>query len=436
MWEGYLSLAGVEVINNARAFAGAQAHSLPVMCEPCEGVAKGLDDPPYTGSPSLDEAPWYDKARPVSARFLGVMGMKVTGFNANPVARTVTELIGDGAALGTLRRAERETVWEVVLLALDEEALSYGYEWLAMVLRADSCAGSCGGADMCVMAACPTTYQDGNLKLRHLYNVGITDPIAEEERAHLSGGTCVQDGCGGCCDDDDSAPIFASATFTLTAGTPYIYREPYAVNDGVWTDLKPGDLLSNYDPEAIDDNCPEVVACISDPDCKAPALPPRVTIPQNPCWPTKAFSARREWLTVSPTLLPLWAEFVPVIEVYTGSAALRRLIVRFYPNPAGLDCAQAGADPCSACTSVNVAYLPPRSTFTLDGRTRTADVDCSTATQAGAGSPALYGPGGSAFAWPVFECPTGFCIEVIADDSTVTDTTQARVFLVPRGDAG
>ncbi|MFJ8934021.1 hypothetical protein ACIRLA_46400 [Streptomyces sp. NPDC102364] len=430
-------MAGVEAVSNARALAAARAHGLPVTCEPCDGVAKGLDDPPYTGSPSLDQAPWYDKSRPVSARFLGVMGMKADGFTTQPVERTATALIGDGSALGPLRRAGRDLVYEVVLLALDDEALSYGFEWLAMALRADGCGSSCGGADLCVMAACPATYQDGNLKLRHLYNAGLTDGLKESARGYLSGGgRCDDAGCGGCCDDEDLSPVYAEATFTLTAGTPYIYREPYAVNDGVWTDLKPGDLLSKYDPEAIDDDCPEGIACVTDPDCKAPALPPRVTIPRNPCWPTKAFSARRAWLTVSPERLPLWSEFVPVIEVYTGTKALRRLIVRFYPNPAGLDCARAGADPCAACTSVNVAYLPARSTFTLDGRTRTADVDCSTATQAGAGAPDLYGPGGAAFAWPVFECPTGFCIEVIADDATVTDTTQARVFLVPRGDAG
>lgn len=435
MWEGYLNLDG-EIINNARAIACARAHGLPLVCDPCDGAAAGLDDPPYTGTPSIDQAPWYDKTRPASARFMGVMGMKVTGFTASPVAREVTELITDGAALSSLRRTERELVYEVVLLALDDEAMSYGFEWLAMALRGDP-DSPCGGSELCAMAACPTSRTDGASKLRHLYNVGIIDGLAEEERQYLSGGgICDQQPCGDCCDSDSLNPLYVKATFTLAAGTPYIYREPIPVNDGEWTDLADGEVLPGYDPDAIDADCPEAVSCATDPNCKTPALPPRVTIPNNPCWPTGAFTGRRSWITISPLHLPQWAELVPVIEVYTGSSALRRLIVRFYPNPAGLDCAQAGADPCAACTSVNVAYLPPRSTFTLDGRIQSALVDCSTATQSGAALPQLYGPSGSAFGWPVFDCPTGFCIEVIAEDSTITSTTQVRVFMVPRGDAG
>lgn len=436
MYEGYLMLAANEVVNNARAFAGAQAHGLPVTCEPCDGASLGLDEPPYTGNPRIDDSPWFDKTRPESGRFLGVMGLKVTGFSASPVARTVTELIADGASLGPLRRAQREMVWEVILLALDDQAMSYGYEWLAAVLRGADCSGTCGGADACVMTSCPSTRAEGLLKLRHLYDVGIIDGLAEDEREYLSGGGMCdspEDCCDGC--DTEYTPLYSKATFTLEAGTPYLYREPVPVASGAWTDLAEGDQLTGYDPDKIADDCPTVTACTTDPNCKVPPLPPSVSVPKNPCWPTGSATFRRSWITVQPTLMPQWAEMVPIIEVYSGSADLRRLIVRFYPNPAGLDCAQAGADPCAACTSVNIAYLPKRSTLTLDGRTRSAGVDCSTATQAGAGAPQLYGPAGAAFGWPVFDCPTGLCIEILALDSTVTSTTQVRMFMAHRSDA-
>ncbi|MGW0681823.1 hypothetical protein ACWD2L_00475 [Streptomyces sp. NPDC002754] len=436
MYAGWLELAGNEVVNDARAWAAAMAHGLPVKCEPCDGMAAGLDEPPYTGNPQIDQAPWFDKTRPESARFLGVIGLSATGYSASPVSRTVTELIGDGASLGALRRAQRDMVYEVMLLALDDQAMSYGYEWLAAVLRGIDCAGTCGGADMCVMTSCPTTRPEGMLRLRHLYDVGLTDGLTESEHRYLSrGGMC--DAAQGCCEgcDQDPAPQYAKATFTLSAGMPHIYREPLPVDDGRWTSIANGNVLTGYDPEQIAADCPQVASCASDPDCTLPPLPPSVAVPNNPCWPTGKATFRRTWITVHPTLMPQWAEMVPVIEVYSGEKDLRRLTIRFYPNPAGLDCSQAGADPCSACTSVNVAYLPSRSTFTLDGRTRFASVDCSTATRTGAASPQLYGPGGAAFAWPVFECPTGLCIEILAADNTVTPSTQVRMFMAHRSDA-
>lgn len=437
MYEGWMNLAGNEVVNNGRAYAAAQAHGLPVMCAPCECLSAGLDEPPYTGNPRLDQAPWFDKTRPESGRFLGVMGLGVTGFKASPVSRSVTELIGDGSSLGALRRPEREIVYEVVLLALDDQAMSYGYEWLAAALRGGDCSGTCGGADMCVMTACPSTLGEGLLRMRHLYDVGVTDGLTETEHGYLSGGGMC-DSSEGCCDECDTAlaPQYSQATFTLAAGTPYLYREPVGVDGGSWVNIADGDTMTEYNPDRIADDCPEVVACAADPDCPVPPLPPSVSIPRNPCWPVLPFTARRTWITVKPDLMPQWAEMVPVIEVYAGEVDLRRLTIRFYPNPAGLDCAWAGADPCAACTSVNVAYLPKRSTLTLDGRTRFASVDCSTDTTSGMSSPQLYGASGAAFTWPVFECPTGLCIEILADDTTVTGSTQVRMFMASRGDAG
>jgi hypothetical protein len=437
MYDGYAVLAGNEIINSARAYAGATAHGLPVMCEPCEGAAAGVDDPPYTGIPSIDQAPWYDANRPASARFLGVMGLETSGFKSAPAERAVTELIGDGAALGAMRRPQREMVFNVVLLALDDEAMSYGYEWLAAALRGGDCAGSCGGDELCVMAACPTSRTDGLRKMRHLYGVGLLEPLTEDAHAYLSGGGRCDTApeCADCCSDPIN-PLYSTATFTLVAGTPYIYREPWPVNDGEWTDLAEGKLLTDYAPDDIADDCPTVGSCTSDPDCAVPRLPPRVRIPVNPCWPTGAMDARQSWITVDPRLMPQWSEMVPVIEVYSGSKALRRLLIRFFPNPVALDCEQVGADPCSACTMLGVAYLPERSTLTLDGQTRFASVDCSTDARSGSASPQLYGPGGAPFAWPVFDCPTGMCIEIVAEDGTVTDTTQVRMWLVPRSDAG
>ncbi|MFF3096832.1 hypothetical protein [Streptomyces cyaneofuscatus] len=409
----YMDLGCTEIINSARASVYAELYCLLTECSPCPGLAEALNDQPYV-DPVTDLAPWYDPAVPESAMVLGVMGLDVVGFSQSTRSRTPVQLVGDGAALGIARRAHRELIYTVLLLVRDECALPYGLEWLSAALQGAPCEGACMGDELGVFACCPTG--DGLRELRHLYGVGLIDGPDVSATRYMDEG------------------VIAEVTFTLAAGTPGIYREPLETLTD-WVDLSDGTLLT-YDPDEVYGDCVDPVPCLTDPLCPAPPLPARAPVPVDSCYPTGIAQFRRSVISLSPVDQPEWLEAVPVLELETGGTALRRLVVRFWANPLDTDCMEV-ADPCAACTDIQIPYLPAGATLRVDGRTQRAEVTCAAGSQGSVTSaPTLYGPLGQSFEWPVFSCATGLCIEILSTAATTSADARARVLLVPRSDVG
>jgi hypothetical protein len=409
----YADFSCTEIVNSARASVYAQKYCLLTSCDPCPDLTTAINDVPYV-DPVTDPAPWYDSAVPESAGFLGVMGLDAAGFSTSTFSRDPVQLVGDGAALGVGRRAHREIVYSVLLLVLDECSLSYALEWLSSALRGSPCEGDCNGDELGVFACCPTG--DGTAQLRHLYGVGLlSGPQVTAVRPQPEG-------------------IIAEVTFTLAASVPWIYREPLKTLTN-WVTLSAGELVT-LDPDEIYSDCEDPTPCLQDPLCPPPPLPIRAPVPVDPCYPTGSAQFRRSVVALSPVDQPEWLEAVPVLELETGATALRRLIVRFWANPLGTDCMEV-ADPCAACTDIQIPYLPAGSKLTVDGRTQIAEVDCPQgALGSSTSAPILYGPLGTAFEWPVFSCPTGVCIEILSTSATTAADARARVLLVPRSDVG
>jgi hypothetical protein len=407
----YMDLAGTEVINSARAQAYATARGIPITCEPCPEVPAAVGDMPYWDL-RQDPAPWFDPAIRESSGFLGVLGQAVAGFDTNPIERTPAQLVGDGAALGVLRRTHREIAYTVLLVAADPAALSYGLEWLASALRGSACA-ACAGDEMCLFASCPI---DGTSELRHLYDVGLLDGPQVTATQRLPGGGLI-----------------ATVTFALAAGRPFIFREPLAASAD-WVDLGEG-LVVDLDPDTVHDYCQEPPPCTQDPDCPPPALPPRPPVPVDACYPTGVATFRAQVVSLGVLDQPQWLETVPLIEVMTGTSAIRRLVLRGWANPQGIDCFDV-SDPCQACWHITIPYLPARSILTVDGRLQRAIVECPSQVGTATDTPTLYGPQGTSFTWPVFPCPSGLCVEVMALADTVALDARARVQLIPRSDMG
>ncbi|MGA5497692.1 hypothetical protein ACPCSP_25345 [Streptomyces cinereoruber] len=409
----YLDYGCTEIINSARASAYSQRYCLLTDCDPCAGLAEAINDPPYV-DPVTDAAPWYDSAVPESASFLGVMGLSVAGFSRSTVSRNPVQLVGDGAALGVARRAHREITYTVLLLVLEECALEYALTWLSSALQGAPCEGACEGNEIGVFACCPEG--DGTRELRHLYGVGLlAGPQVTTVRS-------LDDG------------FVAEATFTLAAEIPYVYREPLETLTS-WVNLADGFPLS-VDPDEVYGDCVEPEPCLADPLCPPPPLPVRAPVPVDACYPTGSASFYRNVVALDPLDQPEWLEAVPVLELETGASALRRLVVRFWANPLGGNC-QEVADPCAACTDIQIPYLPAGSKLVVDGRTQTAEVECPRGIAGTATStPTLYGPLGRAFEWPIFSCATGLCIEILSTTVTTAPDARARVLLVPRSDVG
>lgn len=417
-----MDLAGQEIVNSARAAVYAARAGLSVKCEPCMSVADAVGDDPYE-DPVTDGAPWYDPTQPESAEFLGVLGLGVAGTGSAPVSRSPVALIGDGSALGPLRRTHREVAFTVGLITQSQAALSYALAWLASALRGGACAGAaCQGDEMCMFSACPGSTLGaaglvGDTELRHLFDVGLLDGPTLGEVKEFSSGLLV-----------------AEVTFTVAAGKPWIYREPLVSLSNDWVSLAAGDSLT-FDPDSVYDQCAAPTPCLDDPLCPAPVLPPRPPVPVSPCYPTGSARFARTVVQLDALAAPDWLEMVPVLSVATGSLAMRRLIVRFWANPQNLPPDQV-TDPCSACLDISVAYLPAGSTFTLDARVQRASVDCPTGVLGSATStPVVYGPQGQQFEWPVFSCPTGLMIEILSAWDTTAPESRARVELIPRQDA-
>lgn len=422
MFDHWLTFAGTELINSTRAAVyGRTLNITSVGCVSCLDTQRALKDPPYT-TPATDDAPWYDPGVPASARFGGIVGMGITGLSKGTGTRPSTRVLGGGSVLGTLERGPREVSCKGLMLAADDEALSYGTAWLASALRGSMCVEGCDADTLCVFAYCPTCALApptdptldtcGDDALRTLFNVGLLGgPTVSPPRRTNSGG------------------LIADVEWGFTVGLSHLWRQPVYVTGTTSDAMTVGGTVT---PDAA--NCVEPTNCAQDPTCPAPAPPVRPPAPPDPCYPTDPFTPRRSVVTVPPTLLPQWLEAVPIVEVHTGELAMRRLTIRFYANPAQYNCADY-IDPCSACATITIPYLPAGTRLKLDGRTQRALLDCPGGPGLAQAEVEIYGPGGGPFEWPAFDCSSALCVELVAKSDTVATSARMDVWLVAREDA-
>ena len=467
MYEGYLTLAGVELLNNERTATYARTLGITTInCPPCT-IAPALGEAPYT-TPQGDSAPWYDPAAPESAGFAGFFGLQVAGYSSSPITRTPIERLGDGSVITRTRYKAREVVYTGVAMAVDQCSLSYGLAWLSTALRGGTC-NPCGGAAACAYTCCPTPENEANT-VRTMNQVGVLEgPITNRMSA-------LGRKCGG-----EGQPVIAEVEFTLVLGRPWLYRNPVHVltaspdptkvctkprqtwNDvaatyPTWNAILPltwNDLVGDEDcvvwnsaacpndPGEVDQyGCPRqsLHSCAEDPlrpaNCPEPPAPPTVPRPYDPCGicsdgPTTKTAA----VTVPPSATPAWLDAVPLVEITTGTEPARAILLRFYANPTGAVCDPKHLDPCNACATMAIPYIPAGATLTVDGRDFTASLDCD----GGAGSAVIddatgiFGPNGRPYDWPVFDC-NGFCITFTAPCDVPNDVV-VNVSVVAREDA-
>ena len=428
-WPGFLMVGGNEVINNTRTAVYARALGITnIQCGQCPDLNRILDEPPYT-SPDGDDAPWWDPAVPASKEFAGLLGLEVIGLD-NPVnVREAIPLAASGAAISPVRRRPREIQYRALLLASSDCGLSYGRAWLAAAVRGSACGLPCVGDDLCFLACCPACEpaegEDtcGDAQWRTVYNTGILSGPTPSKTTKVAGGWLQE------------------VEFTFVGGNPFIYHQPVVVAEGPQPEQRvPGGS------EGVPIDCVESTDCVrtSMPNCPPMPLPVLPLVPRDPCFPTGPFLAYRAVINLNAVATPAWLETVPYMRITAGAEPLRRLTIRWYSNPFGLDCTEAlsnadpalrGLGPCDACGEINVPVVPANSVLTLDGRIERAWVDCPGGPGLATAEPYIYGRGGTLFQWPVFGCRQALCLEIIADDTSVTDSVRWQIFTVPREDA-
>lgn len=430
MFTGFLSLSGNEVINNARAATYAASLGITtVNCGDCAGLARALWDDPYS-SPDMDDAPWWDPSVPDSKDYAGLLGLDITGIAKSTGYHDVVSLTTDGSALHPLRRTHREIQVKALSLARTQSALSYGFSWLASVLRGGVCTPGCAGDTLCFLTACPPCPDGADSDvcadpyLRTLFNCGLLSMEEPADVKKIGGG------------------YMATVTFTIAAGDPHIYREPTLI---VAADQPGDEVIANYDPAVSTacDNAEDISCLVSQrpttptsewPVCTAPPAPILPPIPIDGCFPKGKFTAARQVFSLPAGQVPVWAEKVPYIVIRAGDRRMERIILRWYGNPTERDCTGA-LDPCAACAEINIAFIPKGSTLTIDGRSEVASVDCPGGPGVDTAEPQIYGPGGSPFVWPVFNCADARCLELIAKYGTIATNASVEVYYAVRQDA-
>ena len=461
VFAGWVSFAGVELVNTARAQAYAEAVGIDVR-NPAPDLAESLGDAPYV-DPVTDDAAWVDPSLPESGRFYGLAGLEIVGADEGTSTRQWTELLTDGGVPGARRRRSNELEVRALMFAADDAAMSYGLGWLASALRGSTCSLSCVGDDLCVYAAKPVAPRlpaitpdgdacgavlgdpdpswlpvDGSMfgpggdKLaRHLYNVATIEGPQVTARNRIESG------------------LMWSVRWVFKAGTPSWYTEPVFVarTDGDAGPSNPEtyqDVRPNYDPWSWQEDCAQTQTCLDfDPWCASPPVPPLLApAPADPCFPNDPrnnppgqpnrhkFTAARSIFPVPRGTGPDWLEKVPVIRIFSGSLEFQRVIIRWYNNPRGVACG-SWLDPCAACAEINVVWLPRSSLLTIDGRTERTTVDCPGGVVQ---EPRVYGLAGGPMTWPVFECSSSMCVEVISDAVTIAGDSWIDVHMASRTD--
>lgn len=430
----WAELGGVEFANTERVYsyllAGYGPPRLAVHGAGCS-IASLLGDAPYT-TPSGDNAPWYDPVIPESADFAGLLVTNVAGGEDTPYQRSTYGNIAGGTVLGRLRPRGKALVYSGVLVGRTCCAVAYGLRWLTAVLVAGDRCNPCVGSDLEVITACPpadtepclgTSLATPASVFRTLKGVGLID-----------GPNLVGRGGGSCpCGCTETTEV----TFTLAASSPFLWapaitfldHEPFPVPDGCvidWVKVPDGTICESLEPPV----CEEDLPCGSDPFCSPPPALPTYASGVDPCDCDPLDTAQLCQPIPLATTFGRYFDGVPIIEVYSGSAALRNVTVDLYEPEDGVfgeeDCTTIATDPCLRDQRIRIRYVPAHSTLRIDGTTRRITLSCA----GGAPVPGDANLSGS-FSWPELAC-TDTCICISADLLTVAADATATLLVVPR----
>jgi hypothetical protein len=380
LYEGFLSIDGIEIINGARAavYIAALMPGVDVLCT-ADALPDALGQSAYT-TPDGDAAPWYTGWRAAAARFYGLYPGKVQGAEDSTRKLQVTQLTGDGAVLTSPRYNSKEIRFVTTAFAADEEAMEEGLAWLRDVLGHNGCSNAdpgCAGRDVQMFSALPADQVAAFDLARTFHRAEVTEgPLVTRKYSSKAGAVW-------------------RVEFTLTAGIPWAFTSLATIGS-----LNMDTAVNFQDPTGED--CAAGISTyddfVDDPYYTGISRPPRapVVLPPNILAIT---SWRRETLAIPASHSERWGRVTPVLSVSTV-AAVQYLRLRFY---------RTGAVSCAFDAEVIVSYLPAGSTLTLDARTREASLLLSTGRVVPAGH-LLFGSGGRPFLWASLGCQLDYTL--------------------------
>lgn len=434
-WEGFFTYAGTEIINVARVEQYAEAAGFgwftPLYNNP--SLPYLLGDGMRYSNPLQDDAPWTDPDIPESYEFHGIYPLEVAGIEDSTRASDVVESTKDGGIPGRLRHATKEVVFNVVLLAENDAAANYGFQWLKQALLGSPCGDSanspCNGADLCYLSAMPA--------------MDLTSPDLDDPETCLTPylrtlrKVLINSGPQVTAKREPDGNVIWTAQFTAVAGSPFEFgadipviegfgdpevTTPYVggvTPDGGYFDLE-GDVTDEVDC------APKVYEAVFDP--LNPAIIPPPTAPNVPLgvysppenWYRRLFTIPKQWV-------PLWGEVNPRIEVHAPDEEIRNLRVRFYADP--FDIGSTLDDPCAYCGDIVISYVPPNHTLIFDGASETIHVLSPGGILRRADS-LVFKTDGTPFDWPRLSCGFGYIVTLDLPQKEIVPVVDLA--LIPR----
>ncbi len=386
MFDNYMELGGVEIINNARtaAYVKANLPGLKVKCDDF-GMHNALGDTAYA-SPSLDTAPWYRSANADTADFYGFYSSAVDGDEDSTRQMTIQELAGDGGVQSLARHGSKEIRVKGFMIAKTAAGMQSGMAWLRSVLDDSPCGGNalyCEGRPLYFFKASPAAPTSGAalaLVAKYARVMYRVEAIEGPRRLAVI--------------PSKYATIW-EVEFVLNAGLPWAFTlpDPTATTTGV-NATAVGETFCPTQTDSYDD----LVVDPTDPTVARPPRPPSIqpfTMPTG--W-------NRYVMSIPSTLGARSGRIVPSVIVTTAGAPLRQVRVRFYRTGFSGTCDFEG--------EFFITYVPANSTLTIDGPQKIISVNIG-----GVIKPAhnlVLGSDGRPVKWPSMACGTAYTIYVEA----------------------
>jgi hypothetical protein len=153
--------------------------------------------------------------------------------------------------------------------------------------------------------------------------------------------------------------------FGFVAGRPWVYGAEQVLVDGNDPINELDSLVTTLPRTVAICAAPKQPALVTDPDCPPIPAPPRSIAPAASCVDPPDYYEPYAVL-IPDDRIPLWKDVVPVLSVMSGSQAIRAIRIRLMPRPLPTQLPE-DLDPCSACGQFVIDYVPPNSSFTLNG---------------------------------------------------------------------
>lgn len=265
---------------------------------------------------------------------------------------------------------------------------------------------------------------------RTLKNVGLIDgpKILDQRRIGCSSG------CGNISCDGDT--LIMHVEFSLLAGNPYLFSCPVclcAESPFPTAGLPECNWVKVADSNNPGINCTEEDVCPPTADCSVDSTDacPKLNLPVLPpfvdaCF-CRALAPVQFCCSVPADSFGQFFEGAPVIEIYSGSSALRSTTIRFFENLIGQECCDVATNPCVNCDELLIRFIPANSTMTIDGTTRSITLLCPGMTTPIQAEHLTVTP----FSWPMLQC-IDFCICTETDGGVAASDATVTVSIVPR----